>query len=285
MSSSGDTPAAPTRRITLPGGDEDLIAVEEPLEIRVEGKAAAVTMRTPGDDLDLAIGFLTTEGVLGPDDAMSDVKAMAQVSENVVDVRLSEGVSPTRARSADREFFATSSCGICGKASIERILRGRRDPLHGVEPGDGLLGALPATFDAAQLHTHTTGCMHAAALFRADDPGGTILMTREDVGRHNAVDKVIGAWIRERAGPGDTHVYPAWPASTQPGALAFAGLGLVVTSRAGFEVVQKAITVGIGLVCTVGAPTSLAVELATESGCVLISWVRPGRARRYTRPQ
>ena len=275
-----------TRRIALPGSgvgetgpDEDLVAVEEPLEIRVEGRAAVVTMRTPGDDLDLAIGFLTTEGVLDPDDAMSDVTGMAQVSENVVDVRLADGVSPSRARSADRELYATSSCGICGKASIARILRGRVGPLHGVEPVDGLLAALTATFNAAQLHTHTTGCMHAAALFNAADPNAAILMVREDVGRHNAVDKVIGAWILGKAAAGGAD-YPIWPASPQPDA--FAGLGVVVTSRAGFEVVQKAITVGIGLVCTVGAPTSLAVELAADSGCILIAWVRPGRARRYT---
>lgn len=250
----------PTRRVVL-ADSEDVVAVEEPLEIRVEGQATAVTMRTPGDDLDLAIGFLTTEGVIGPDDPLADVRAVAQISDNVVDVRLADGVSPSRARSADRTLFATSSCGICGKASLDRILRGRSEPLHAVEPSEGLVRALPGTFDRAQVNTQATGCLHAAALFRADDPGAEILLLREDVGRHNAVDKLLGAHIRR--------------------GLEFDGLGLVVTSRAGFEVVQKAISVGIGLVCTVGAPTSLAVELARESGCILICWLRPERARRY----
>lgn len=246
-----------TRRMRF-GEVEDTIAVEEPLEMRVEGLAAAVTMRTPGDDLDLAIGFLSTEGVIGPDDAMSDLRAIAQISENVVDVRLADGANPSRARSADRALFASSSCGICGKASIDRIVRGRPSPLTAREPTAALLASLPAAFDAAQLHTHTTGCMHAASLF---DLAGTILLTREDVGRHNAVDKVIGARIRA-GGEFDT-------------------LGLVTTSRAGFEVVQKAISVGIALICTMGAPTSLAIELAAESKSVLICWLRPGRAQRY----
>ncbi len=247
------------RVVPLPDG-EDTLAVEEPLEIRVEGIAAAVTMRTPGHDLDLTIGFLTTEGVIGPEDALDDVAAIAQISDNVVDVRLADGVSPARARSADRALFATSSCGICGKASTDRILRGRSTPLIPLVPTDTLLIRLTETFDAAQVHTRTTGCMHAAALF---NPQGNILCIREDVGRHNAVDKVIGAWLRQR------------PESE------FDHIGLVVTSRAGFEVVQKAITVGVALVCTVGAPTTLAVEVAQQSGCSLVGWLRPGRSRRY----
>ncbi len=276
----------PTRRVQLPAGsgaggvEVDTVAVEEPLEIRVEGVAAAITMRTPGDDLDLAIGFLATEGVIGADDgmgdAMGDVRAILQVSENVVDVRLSDGVSPARARSADRAMYATSSCGVCGKASLDRILRGRSTRLAAVAPPDTLLARLPAAFDAAQVHTHATGCMHAAALFSlsaalvaAPDPEPIILLAREDVGRHNAVDKVLGARLRsERMAP-------------EPVGEPFDGLGLVVTSRAGFEVVQKAVTVGIGVVCTVGAPTSLAIDLARESGCVLIAWLREGRWRRY----
>ncbi len=247
------------RVVQLPDG-EDTLAVEEPLEIRVEGIAAAVTMRTPGDDLDLAIGFLTTEGVIGPEDALSDVAAIAQISANVVDVRLADGVSPSRARSADRALFATSSCGICGKASADRILRGRSKPLEPFKSTDTLWARLTESFDAAQLHTRSTGCMHAAALFNAR---GDILCLREDVGRHNAVDKVIGAWLRQ-----------------QP-EQEFDQIGLVVTSRAGFEVVQKAITVGVALVCAVGAPTTLAVEVAQQSSCGLIGWLRPGRFRRY----
>jgi len=260
-------PAAPTRTARF-GGTEDTVVVEEPLEIRVEGQPTAVTMRMPGDDLDLAIGFLATEGVIGPDEPMSDIRAIAQVTENVVDVRLADGVSPSRARSADRTLFASSSCGICGKASIDRILRGRPRAALGptapppgpqLEPTDALLTALAAAFDAAQVYTHSTGCVHAAALFNAT---GAVVLLREDVGRHNAVDKVLGAHIRA------DH--------------AFDGLGLVVTSRAGFEVVQKAVTVGIGLVCTLGAPTSLAIEVAAEADCTLVGWLRPGRWRRFT---
>jgi len=267
-------PAAPTRTARF-GDTEDTVVVEEPLEIRVEGQPTAVTMRMPGDDLDLAIGFLTTEGVIGPDDPMSDIRAIAQVTENVVDVRLADGVSPSRARSADRTLFASSSCGICGKASIDRILRGRpravnraEPPLEPrleprlearLEPTDALLTALAAAFDAAQVYTHSTGCVHAAALF---DAAGAVVLLREDVGRHNAVDKVLGAHIRADQ--------------------AFEGLGLAVTSRAGFEVVQKAITVGIGLVCTLGAPTSLAIDVAAEADCTLVGWLRPGRWRRFT---
>ncbi len=245
-------------RTILVEGFEDIVAVEEPLEIRVEGKPTAVTMRMPDDDLDLVVGFLTTEGVIGPDDAMADIAALAQISENVVDVRLADGVSPSRARSADRSLYATSSCGICGKASIDRILRGRPGPLVPTEPVPEVLMALATAFEAAQRHTRTTGCAHAAALF---DGEGRILVLREDVGRHNAVDKVIGAWLRRDA--------------------SFDGLGLVVTSRAGFEVVQKAITVGVALVCTLGAPTSLAIEVASQSGCTLVGWLRPDRLRRF----
>ncbi len=256
----GRAPA--TVRVQLPDG-EDTLAVEEPLEIRVNGLPVAVTMRTPGDDLDLALGFLTTEGVLDGRDGLGDVRAMGQVSDNVVDILLADGVSPARARSADRELYATSSCGICGKASIDRILRGRVTPMVPANPTAAFLAAVLSAFDAAQVHTQTTGCMHAAGLFRLDAPA--VLVLREDVGRHNAVDKVLGAWLRD----------------PREGELGFELLGLVVTSRAGFEVVQKAIGVGISLVCSAGAPTSLAVDVAREAGCALIGWLRPGRGRRY----
>lgn len=247
------------RAFALPDG-EDTLAVEEPLEIRVEGQTAAIAMRTPGHDLDLAVGFLAAEGVIGPDDPMDDLAALAQISDNVVDARLADGAAPSRARAADRALFASSACGLCGTESAARLLRRRGRPLRRVDVDPAAIEAVRAAFEAAQVHTHATGCMHAAALYDAD---GRIVALREDVGRHNAVDKVIGAWLRARPDAGCE------------------GLGLVTTSRAGFEIVQKAVMAGIGAVCTAGAPTSLAVDLARETGCTLVGWLRPGRLRRY----
>ncbi len=232
-------------------GEVDLVAVEEPLEIRVEGIPAAITMRTPGDDLDLAAGFLYTEGVVdGPD----DLRAIAAVGENTVDVRLAEGVPAARARSADRALYATSSCGICGKASIDRLRR-HFDGVVGWMPEAAVLAALPAALRAAQGTFNQTGGLHGAALF---DASGALFDAREDVGRHNAVDKVLGARLRADA-------------------LDFARMGLVVSSRAGFEIVQKALVARVPLVVTIGAPTSLAVEVARAAGLTLVGWLRADR--------
>lgn len=235
----------------VPGGaGEDVVVVEEPLEIRVEGQTAAITMRTPGDDLDLAFGFLAGEGVVdGPD----DVRAMAEVGPNTVDVRLAEGVPPWRARLADRQLYATSSCGICGTASLERIGR-EGGVIAPWEPEPGVLAALSARLRAAQETFDATGGLHAAAAFDGD---GGLEDVREDVGRHNAVDKVIGARLRRDA---------AW-----------AGRGLVTTSRAGFEIVQKAWMAGVPVVVVVGAPTSLAIDAARRSGIRLVAWLRGER--------
>ena len=231
---------------------EERLAVEEPLEIRVNGVAAAVTMRTPGDDLDLAVGFLTTEGVV---DGLDDIRAVATVAENTVDVRLAEGVPVARARSADRALYATSSCGVCGKASIDRLLVGRRGVSAPWSPSPDVLAGLPARLRTAQEGFRETGGLHAAALF---DATGTLFDVREDVGRHNAVDKVIGARVRaDREG--------------------FEGLGLVVSSRAGFELVQKSLVVGIRVLATFGAATTLSVEAGREGGLQLWTWVRPDR--------
>jgi FdhD protein len=233
------------------GPAEDDVCVEEPLELRVEGEPAAITMRTPGDDLDLAAGFLLTEGVIdGPD----DLRALAIVGENTVDARLADGVPALRARSADRAMYATSSCGICGKASIDRLRR-TFDPVVGWLPSDVVLAMLPAALRAAQGTFHQTGGLHAAALF---DVSGAVFDVREDVGRHNAVDKVIGARLHADA-------------------LDFAGLGLVVSSRAGFEIVQKALVARIPTVVAMGAPSSLAVQAASEAGMTLIGWLRADR--------
>lgn len=239
----------------FPGGvGEDVVADEEPLEIRVEGVATAVTMRTPGDDLDLVAGFLWTEGVI---DGADDLRAMAEVGENVVDVRLAEGVPTARARSADRALYATSSCGICGKASLDRI---RRDApaLVAWEPEIAMLLTLADRLRAAQSGFASTGGTHAAGLF---DSAGTVRLVREDIGRHNAVDKVLGAALR--AGT-DVH-----------------DLGLVTTSRGGFEILQKALVAGVSVVVVMGAPTSLAVEAATGAGMRLYGWLRADRVVRY----
>lgn len=231
-----------------PGQDE--VVVEEPLELRVEGQPVAITLRTPGQDLDLAAGFLWTEGVI---DGADDLRALATVADNVVDVRLAEGVPPARARSADRAFFATSSCGICGTASMDRIRR-KAPVLEPWRPEPELLRLLPARLEALQENFGATGGLHAAAIF---DRKGELLFLREDVGRHNAMDKVLGAALRA-----ERDVY---------------GLGMVVTSRLGFELVQKCWMGGLSALVAFGAPTSLAVQTAHEGGLCLVGWLRPGR--------
>lgn len=235
--------------------DQDWVAIEEPLEIRVEGVAAAITMRSPGDDLDLAAGFLLTEGVI---DGWDDVKALAMVAENVVDVRLAEGVPAARARRADRAMFASSSCGICGKASLDRLAT-RAGKVRGWLPDAVTVERLPALLESHQRTFRETGGTHAAGLFSGN---GALLVAREDVGRHNAVDKVIGHHVRSEAD--------------------FTNCGLIVSSRAGFEIVQKAVACGLGCAVTVGAPTSLAVQAAEAAGLVLIARHQGQRWVRYT---
>lgn len=237
------------------GPGEDHLALEEPLEIRVEGQTVAVTMRSPGQDLDLTAGFLWSEGVVdGPD----DLRALAEVGPNTVDVRLAEGVPAARARSADRNLFASSSCGICGTASVARLAR-VAPPLLAWRPSAALLLGLPTQFEREQAEYGTTGGMHAAALFDGD---GRVFLLREDVGRHNAVDKVLGAALREERD--------------------LRGLGLVVSSRAGFELVQKAWMTGLSALVAFGAPTSLAVSTAQQAGLCLVGWLKPGRCVYFT---
>ncbi len=239
----------------------DELATEEPLEMRVEGRSVAVTMRTPGDDLDLTTGFLLTEGVI---EDIDDISAMAHVDNpadpkrNTVDTVLASGVPAARARAADRSFYASSSCGLCGKATIDRIFT-RFDPLPPPPTVDlTILHALPK-----RLHTHQdtfarTGGLHAAGLFHLD---GTLVLLREDVGRHNAVDKVIGAATRNE--------------------LDLAQTLLVVSGRAGFEIVQKALVARIPILAAVGAPSSLAADLAHRAGMILIGFLRQDRFNLY----
>jgi FdhD protein len=245
----------PTRRL-------DSLAAEEPLEIRVgragtERKPLAVTMRTPGDDLDLALGFLLTEGVIrtAEDVVTAQLCAGAETPNtyNVVDVALAPDV-PAPVTDPSRNFYTTSSCGVCGKASIDSVrTRSHFDPgADEVEVSAATLSALPDTLRVAQRVFDRTGGLHAAGLFTAD---GQAVVVREDVGRHNAVDKVAGWALRA-------------------GRLPLAGLVLLVSGRASFELTQKAWMAGIPVLAAVSAPSTLAVDLAAEAGITLVGFLR-----------
>ncbi len=237
----------------------DTLAAEEPMEIRVNGRPLTVTMRTPGGDFDLAIGFLVSEGVVHAADDVVSVRYCAGATDdgsntyNVVDVQLSPRVPPPDA-SLERSFYTTSSCGLCGKASLEAVRTSSawsvaEDPLR-VTPQ--LLSALPERLREEQRVFDSTGGLHAAGLFDAE---GTLLCLREDVGRHNAVDKVIGYALRE-------------------GMLPLRESMLMVSGRASFELVQKAVMAGIPLLAAVSAPSSLAVDLADDNGLTLVGFLR-----------
>jgi FdhD protein len=254
-----DAAAGPRRR-------PDDLAAEEPLEIRIRRAPLAVTMRTPGQDIDLAMGFLLTEGVIG---AAGDV-VTAQLcagtdtpnTYNVVDVVLGDDVPPP-VTDPSRNFYTTSSCGVCGKASIDAVRTRSRfdvatDPL--TVPARMLAG-LPDKLRAAQRTFDRTGGLHAAGLFTAD---GDLLVLREDVGRHNAVDKVVGWALREHRLPLAGHV-------------------LMVSGRVSFELAQKAWMAGVPLLAAVSAPSTLAVELAEEAGMTVVGFLRGATMNVYTR--
>ncbi|MHB9848207.1 formate dehydrogenase accessory sulfurtransferase FdhD [Streptomyces krungchingensis] len=237
----------------------DTLAVEEPMEIRVGGRPLTVTMRTPGDDFDLAAGFLVSEGVVHAADHVAGIRYCAGATAdggntyNVVDVALAPGV-PAPDTSLERNFYTTSSCGLCGKASLDAVRTSAawsvaEDPLR-ISPER--LTTLPDRLRAAQKVFDSTGGLHAAGLFTAD---GEPLCLREDVGRHNAVDKVVGHALRS-------------------GLLPLRETVLMVSGRASFELVQKAVTAGIPVLAAVSAPSSLAVDLATESGLTLVGFLR-----------
>lgn len=250
---------------------QDTLAVEEPLEIRVGSpgsgrrKPLAVTMRTPGDDLDLAIGFLLTEGLIRSADDVHTAQLCAGAETpntyNVVDVVLAPGV-PEPSTDPARNFYTTSSCGVCGKASIDAVRTRslfpvRDDPL---QVAAEVLAALPDRLRAAQRAFDRTGGLHAAGLFTA---AGELVVLREDVGRHNAVDKVVGWAVRERRLPLTGHV-------------------LLVSGRASFELTQKAWMAGLPLLAAVSAPSSLAVGLADEAGMTLVAFLRGQTMNVYT---
>jgi FdhD protein len=248
----------------------DTVAAEEPLEIRLAGTPLAVTMRTPGDDFDLVHGFLATEAVIGTADDVAGLRYCNSVDEdgrntyNVVDVDLAPGVeAPDTA--LDRNFYTSSSCGVCGKASIDAIRTKTRFDIAGdpVRLPLEVLLALPDRLRAAQQVFDKTGGLHAAGLFTAD---GELLALREDVGRHNAVDKVIGDAVRG-------------------GRLPLTGCVLMVSGRSSFELTQKAAMAGIPVLAAVSAPSSLAVELAREVGLTLVGFLRGDGCNVYTRPE
>lgn len=264
------TSATPRHRVLAVRGDErrshrDRLAAEEPMEIRVAppggaGRPVAVTMRTPGHDFELAAGFLVTEGVVAPG-SVTRVAYCDDVDDqrfNVVTVTTTGPIALDEGRRA-----VTSACGVCGKASLDAV-EVRCDPVADgpVLPRRVLLG-LPDRLRAAQRIFEATGGLHAAGLFEA---GGGVRVVREDIGRHNAVDKVIG----ERA---------------LAGALPLADLVLVVSGRAGFEIVQKAAVAGIPILAAVSAPSSLAASAAGRFGVTLVGFLRGDGFNVYTRPE
>ena len=252
------------RRVTASESHEtsDRVATEEPLEVRIDGRSVAITMRTPGHDLELAAGFLFTEGVIdGPDDitAMAHVDDPSDPQGNTVDTVLASGVPAARRSAADRELYASSSCGVCGKASIDRLLVHAR-PLERTWTAEpSVVLSLPERLRQAQSVFDQTGGLHAAALFT---PEGELEVLREDIGRHNAVDKVIGWRLRADRTPVDDRI-------------------LMISGRAGFEIIQKAVVARIPIVVAVGAPSSMAVQLAEDSGLTLVGFLRDGRYNQY----
>jgi FdhD protein len=260
---AGGRPSERTRVIRLRDGAvsriPDVLAAEEPLEIRLDGKQVAVTMRTPGHDTELAVGFLAGEGIVRQGDVAGAMECRSEEGDGgVVDVKLRPGVEPSAGW--QRNFYATSSCGVCGKASIDAV-RLASDPLpDGPTIDRNVLQAMPDALRAAQRVFDRTGGLHAAGLFSSS---GELLVLREDVGRHNAVDKAVGR-------------------SALDGKLPLHGRALLVSGRASFEIVQKALMAGIPVVAAVSAPSSLAVRLAREANMTLVGFLRPGGFNVYT---
>ncbi len=251
-----------------PGADEgeidDTLAVEEPLEIRLgipgrKHKAISITMRTPGDDAELAAGFLFTEGIIGSRDQIANICHCGPGGNTIV-VELAEGVDVDLKR-LERHFYTSSSCGVCGKSSIEALHTGAQKINNRSFPiiDSTFVHQMPATLRREQSTFDVTGGLHASALFRRD---GSVDVVREDVGRHNALDKVIGAKLLGSEMP-------------------LSDRALLVSGRASFELVQKALMAGIPVLVAVGAPSSLAVELAREFGMTLIGFVRDDRFNIY----
>lgn len=253
---------APAPVISLRAGEddfshEDALAVEAPLEVRIGGRPVTVLMRTPGHDEELVAGLLFTEGVIADADDILSLEPDPERA-NVLEVRLL-----TSRRPGERRFFSNSSCGVCGKSSLESV------ELHGppvksdLRASRHVLCDLPDRLRAAQPLFARTGGAHASGLFT---PGGELVAVREDVGRHNALDKLVG-WALDRGRvPLSDHL-------------------LLVSGRVSYELVQKAVAAGIPLVAAIGAPSSLAVELAERFGVTLVGFLRAGGMNAYARPE
>jgi FdhD protein len=243
--------------------EKDQLAAEEPLEVQVDTQPVVVTMRTPGHDEELAAGFLLTEGLIRKRvDILKIVPYVRNPTGNVLDVFLAPGIDVDFAQ-LRRHVFASSSCGLCGKATIESVHRHFKKIKSKVSiPVKTLLG-LPAQLRGGQSAFDATGGLHAAAIFNSR---GRLVVLREDVGRHNAVDKVLGYGLLNGLLPFDRHV-------------------LMVSGRASFEIMQKALAARVPIVAAVSAPSSLAVQFAVESGQSLAGFVRGDRLNVYSRPE
>jgi FdhD protein len=266
---------APVRRVAGAAvtDDDDQLAVEEPLLIELNferdggrvTESVSVTMRTPGNDVELALGFLYTEGIVAAADEVSvpDAEPSTEAGArgcNTVRIEVRRGV-PVDVRRLERHFYTASSCGVCGKTSLEALSAAREVRLAPDRPvvSAATVHALPETLRAAQAVFRQTGGLHAAALF---DPAGRLLCLREDVGRHNALDKLVGAQLLAGTLPLGDHL-------------------VLVSGRASFELMQKALMAGVPIVAAVGAPSSLAVETAEAYGATLLGFVRNGRFNVY----
>jgi FdhD protein len=249
----------------------DLLAAEEPLGIRIAGQAVNLTMRTPGDDIDLAAGFLFTEGIVTSLDEITEIKVCDGTAcghaghdglGNIVDIKLADGNPSAAGLAPRRNFMTTSACGVCGKAEASAIFVKKLWDLNEDQAGISAarLAAMPDALRDAQRVFASTGGLHAAGAFSAQ---GELLCVREDVGRHNAVDKVIGWALRSGRLPMRSGV-------------------LLVSGRASFELVQKAVLAGFPVLAAVSAPSSLAADLAEQAGLTLVGFLRGGSMNVYT---
>lgn len=248
---------------------EDLLAVEEPLEISIiygeesnrQRKNISVTMCTPGNDEELAVGFLFTEGIIRSREDLLKTNSLSLPGSNSITVELKPGIrfDPQK---IERHFYTSSSCGVCGKSSIDAVKQvfDKKRESDSLQISAATLTMLPETLRKHQQVFQHTGGLHASALF---DTNGNLLITREDVGRHNALDKLVGAQLLK----GEVPLHHAV---------------LLLSGRASFELIQKAAMVELRIVCAVGAPSSLAVELAKETGITLVGFLRDGRFNIYT---
>jgi FdhD protein len=250
--------AGPPRR------EADELAVEEPLEVRIRGRSIGLTMRTPGHDEELVAGMLLAEGVVrGPRDLLRIEHCAREEEDNVVNVVLAPAVRVDPDR-LSRALLTSSSCGVCGRATIEAT-HGRSPPIDGpmLRISAAVLASLPQRLADRQATFRRTGGLHAAAIF---DASGAILIAREDIGRHNAVDKALGHGLLHGLLPFDRHI-------------------LMVSGRASFEIMQKALAARVPVVAAVSAPSSLAVEFAEASRQTLLGFVRQGRFNVYAHPE